>query len=321
MKYIITIATAAIIIATYSAQSQSQKITFKAPKVYPEGVAFNSKTNVAYVSSVKTGTIGSVDAQGKYHEIYKDKDLKSSFGMKVDEKKNKLWVCIGDPNFSDYKSPDTFKKMARVISIDLSTGKKADDIDLSGLSGGNHFPNDLAIDNKDNLYITDSFSPVIYKIDAKGTPSIWAQSDLFKSIDVGLNGIVVHPDGFLLVAHNTNGAVLKVDLKDPLKVEKVNIPTFFPGADGLAMDELKNLILVQNKGVNKVFKLSSSDGWKTAKIVGVTPSTERLQNPTTLSWNKKVLYVLNAKINELSDSTLKPSDEFSLQIVAFKEKK
>ena len=140
-------------------------------------------------------------------------------------------------------------------------------------------------------------------------------------MDVGLNGIVVHPDGFLLVAHNTDGAVLKVDLKDPLKIEKVKIPTFFPGADGLAIDELKNLILVQNKGVNKVFKLSSSDGWKTAKITGVTSSTELLQNPTTLSWDKKELYVLNAKINELSDSTIKPSDEFSLQIVAFKEKK
>src|SRR5574339_500940 len=38
--------------------AQSNKITFTAPKVYPEGIAFDNKKNVAYVSSVKTGTIG-----------------------------------------------------------------------------------------------------------------------------------------------------------------------------------------------------------------------------------------------------------------------
>jgi hypothetical protein len=137
---------------------------------------------------------------------------------------------------------------------------------------------------------------------------------------VGLNGIVYHPDGFILVAHNTNGEVLKIDLKDPTKIQKVKIPVFFPGADGLTIDDQKNLILVQNKGVNKVFKLSSIDGWKTATVSGVTSSTEQFQNPTTLAWNKKELFVLNAKINELSDSSMRPSDEFSFQQVTFVEK-
>lgn len=297
--------------------AQSKRITFQAPKVYPEGIAINSKTNKTYVSSVKTGTIGMVDENGKYAIVYQDKGLKSTFGMKVDEKKNLLWVCVGDPNYSEFKSPDTFKKMARVISIDLATSKKVSDIDLAALLPGKHFANDLAFDDKGNIYITDSFSPVIYKIDGAGKASIFAKSDLFKSVDVGLNGIAFHPSGFLLVAHNTNGTILKVDLSNPNGVESVKVAQFFPGADGLSVDSEKNLILVQNKGVNKVFKISSSDNWKTAKVIGKTKPEEQLQNPTTLAWNKNELYVLNAKLNEIADSTVRPSDEFSFQKVIF----
>ena len=320
MKKMITLFVLTTLLQTAVVTAQTNRVTFKAPKVYPEGIAFDRRNNVAYVSSVKTGTIGSVDETGKYTEIFSDKDLKSTFGMKVDEKKNWLWVCVGDPNFSVYKEPATFRKMARVIAIDLNTRKKVSDIDLAALTEGDHFPNDLTLDDKGNLYITDSFSAVIYKVDSNGKASLWAKNDLFKSASIGLNGITYHPDGFVLVAHNTDGCVLKVDLKDPTKVQKVNIDTFFPGADGLWLDEKKNLVLVQNKGVNKVFLLSSTDQWKSAKVISSSPSSELLQNPTTCGQFKNNIYVLNAKINELSDSSIRPSDEFSFQQVVFKQK-
>jgi len=121
-----------------------------------------------------------------------------------------------------------------------------------------------------------------------------------------------------LVAHNSNGCVLKVDLKDPRKVARVKIDAFFPGADGLWVDARRNLILVQNKGVNKVFELTSKDQWQSAQVSGSSPSAAQLQNPTTCGWYNNAVYVLNAKLNELSDSTLKPSDSFSFQQVVFK---
>lgn len=303
-----------------SAGAQIKRINFAAPRVYPEGIAIDSKTNTAYVSSVRTGTVGVVDSQGKYAEFFSDNGLKSTFGMKVDAKRNLLWVCAGDPNFSKYKSPDTFKKMARVIAFDLSTKKKVKDIDLSGLYKGNHFLNDLALDNNGNVYVTDSFSPVVYKIDTKDKPSIFSTSELFKAKDVGLNGIVVHPSGCLLVAHNTDGAILRIDLKNPNNVTRVKVSLFFPGADGLSLDNEGNLMLVQNKGTNAVFRLSSTDKWASAKVTGRTSPEDLLQNPTTLSWNGPELFVLNAKLNELSDSTHKPSQEFSYQKVEFASK-
>jgi sugar lactone lactonase YvrE len=292
---------------------EPNKIAFTAPSLYPEGIAFDTKNNIAYVGSVKTGTIGTVDAAGKYTEVLVDKELKSSFGMKVDERAKKLWVCVGDPMYSIYQDSSTFKKMARVIAIDLVSKKKVADIDLSTVFKGKHFLNDLTLDGKGNIYVTDSFSPVIYKIDSKGTASVFAQDDRFKSASVGLNGIAYHPDGFLIVAHNTDGVLYRVDIKDPEKIQRITVDQFFPGADGLWMDDARNLILVQNKGVSKIFKLSSSDKWQTATIAAKTPTAELFQNPTTCGMYKGKIYVLNAKLNEIKDKSIKPSDSFSFQ--------
>lgn len=300
--------------------AQEKKIEFEAPLVYPEGVAFNPKTNTYYVSSVTTGTIGAVDAAGKYTVLHKDSTLKSTFGMKVDIKRNRLWVCAGDPNYSKFKHPSTFKKMAKVIALDLATGKRLATIDLAAVYGGNHFANDLTLDDKGNVYITDSFSPVIYKIDTKDQASVFTEHDLFKTKDIGLNGIAYHPRGYLIAVNNGAGAILKIDLKNPKNVTKVKIDQFFPGADGLLVDKQNNLILVQNKGVNKAFLISSTDDWKTATVKGNTNLNDRFQNPTTATLAGEEVFVLNSKMNELADSTKNPSKKYSIQLAKFESK-
>ena len=297
---------------------QTPRITFKAPKVYPEGVAYNAKTRTFYVSSVKDPTLGSVDAAGNYKPFYQDKALKSSYGMKVNASQNQLWVCTGDANYSDYSDSDNYKKMIRLIAVDLSSGKKVQDINLSKLYNGKHFANDLAFDDKGSAYITDSYSPVIYKIDAQGKASVFAENEMFKGKDIGLNGIAYNPQGYLITVNNGNGDILKVDLANPKMVTKVKIDNLFPGADGLLWDAQGNLILIQNKGVDKAYQIASTDGWQTAKIKAATSITDRFQNPTTGVMQGGKIYLLNAKLNELTDPTKKPSDEFSLQQVVFK---
>lgn len=294
-----------------------EKIQFEAPMVYPEGVAYNPKTNLYYVSSVTTGTIGTVNATGEYNVLHKDSTMKSTFGMKVDLKRNRLWVCVADPKFSKFRDPSTFKKMSKIIALDLTSGKKVATVDLAPLYNGNHFANDLTLDDKGNVYITDSFSPVIYKIDSKDQVSVLVEHELFKTKDIGLNGIAYHPKGYLLAVNNGAGAILKVDLKNPKNVTKVKIDQFFPGADGLLVDKQNNLILIQNKGVNKAFMISSGDDWKTAMVKGSTPLDARFHNPTTATFARDQVYILNAKLNELSDSTKNPSKEFSIQLAKF----
>lgn len=300
-------------------KAQTPRITFKVPLLYPEGVAFNDVNKFYYVSSVKTGTIGTVDQQGNYKEFYANKDLISSFGMKVDVKSNRLYICLSDPNpnYSVYSTPKTFKKMARIIAVDLKSAKRVMDVDLEKEYQGKHFLNDLTFDLAGNIYLTDSFSPVIYKVNREGKASVFAENELFKSIDIGLNGIAFHPAGYLITVNNSNGSILKVDLANPKNVTKVKIETLFPGADGLLIDN-GELILVQNKSVNKIYRVASSDNFLTATIKSATTGEDRFQQPSTVINNGGQIWVLNSKLNELSNPTLVPSKEFSLQLAQFK---
>ncbi len=313
-----TLATIFFLLSVIAASAQTGQIKFTAPKLYPEGVALDEKQNVFYVSSVTTGTIGKVDMNGKYTVFYADSSLKSSFGMKVNAKQNRLWVCISDPHHSKYSTPQTFKKMARIIALDLNSGKKVADIDLSTLREGKHFANDLAFDDQDNMYITDSYSPCIYKITSAGVASVFATSELFKSVDVGLNGIVSHPGGYLIVDHNTSGDLFKIDIKNPSNVTKVEINSLLPGADGLLLDKQNNLTVIVNKGINRAYKYTSNDNWKTATLTGSTATLDRFSNPTTGFIKGVDTYLLNSKMNELNDSTKNPSKEFSVQLAKFK---
>ena len=294
--------------------AQTKRIEFEAPRMYPEGIVYDAGSNIFYVSSVTTGTIGKVDSSGKYSIVFADSSLKSTFGMKLSSDRKTLWVCAGDPSYSQFRDSATYKKMIRLIGIDLSNGNKAADIDISSLYPGKHFANDLALDDKGNIYITDSYSPVIYKVDGDGNASVFSQSEWFGSVGVGLNGIVWHPGNFLLVANNGSGCLLKVDIKDPSQILKTKIDQFFPGADGLLLDKENNLLLVQNKGVNKIFKLKSADNtWRQASVIASTQAKDRFSFPSTITSDGSEYWVMNAKLHELSDSNKVLSKNFSLQ--------
>jgi sugar lactone lactonase YvrE len=313
-----TITAAALLLVTAGAVAQTPRIKFEVNGLYPEGTVFNPSKNVFYVSSVIDGTIGVVDIQGNYTKMYEDKSLKSTYGMKIDTKHNRLWICVSDANYSNYSDSTTFKKSGKLIALDLSSGKKVADVELAKLYKGKHFVNDMVFDGSGNLYVTDAFSPVIYKVDASGKASVFVNNDLFKGEDVGLNGIAYNPQGYLLVDDSRTGSVYKINIANPKNIQKVKISNFFPGADGLVMQDANTLLLIQNQGVDKIFKLESTDNWASAKIKAATSGEDRFQHPSTGTLANGKLYVLNSKMNELADPTKKPSKDFSLQVAEFK---
>ncbi|MBO9563855.1 MAG: hypothetical protein J7621_13825 [Niastella sp.] len=313
MKYLFILLT---VIST-TTFAQTPRINFKAPEFYPEGVAYDDAGKRFFVGSVKTGAIAAVSETGSFKPFYVDSTLKSSFGMKIDPKKNKLWICTGDPTYSKYKDSTTHKKMIRLIALDLKTGSKTDDVDLSTLFPGKHFANDLAIDASGTVYITDSYSPVVYRVSG-AKPSVLVQSPLFTGADVALNGIAWHKEGYLLVVNSSQGQLYKIDLSNPSDIITVRQPTFFPGGDGLLWDEQGNLVLVQNEGAHKIFKLRSADNWQSCELVAATSFEDRFLQPSTATLKGNTVFVVNSKLNELSDPTAKPSEEFSLQQAVFR---
>lgn len=302
---------------TIWAQEPTKRIEFEAPESYPEGIAYDKTDNVFYVSSARLGTVGKVTTDGKYSALYSDKSLKSTYGLKIHPDGKRLFICAGDANYSKFSTPDTKKKMARLISVDLKSGKKLTDTDLSQLVPGEHFPNDLAFDSQGNVYVTDSFADVIYKVDSKGIASVFSKSELLKSAGVGPNGIVYHPEGFLLIANNGTGALVKLEIKNPEKGIKVKVDQFFPSADGLLLNNNNTLTLVQNGGVNKIFKLKTSDNWTSAQVSESTSVEDRFAFPSTAAVSGNETWIMNANFSEISEGNNVPSKKFSLQQAVF----
>ena len=296
----------------------SERINFTAPDSYPEGIAFDSIRNVYYVSSARTGTIGIVTPKGEYSILLADSGLKSTYGMKIHPDGNRLFVCVGDANYSKFSSPDTRKKMIRLISVEIETGKKLSDLDLSGLIPGNHFGNDLIFDSHQNIYITDSYAHAIYKITPDGQASVFSKDIKFVTEGIGINGLVYHPDGFLLVDNSSTGQIYKIALNNPLNVQEVALNQYLLGADGMILNAPDTLTVVVNGGNNKVLQLKTEDNWKTARLCGTTFVSDRFNYPSTAIINEDEVWVMNAKFNELQDSNTVPTNIFAIQKADFK---
>lgn len=301
---------AVLMIASAPAVAEGD-IRFSTNEAYPEGVAHSGKDNVFLVSSMRHGTIGQVTPGGDYRAFIDDEKLISSVGMLFDRRHNALWVAVSDPGVSTRSTEATKNKLAAVAVYDASSGKRRAYHDLGALVEGGHFANDLTMDTRGNIYVTDSFSPVIYRIDAKGRKSVFATSELFKGEGFNLNGIVYHPDGYLLVGKYNSGELFRVNIGDPKRVDPVALAEPLKGADGLVLKAKGQLAVIQNQGADSLVELKSTDGWRTAQVV--SRSKTSMSFPTTGARVGKSIYVLNARLDTLFDPKAEKANEYLLQ--------
>lgn len=81
----------------------------------------------------------------------------------------------------------------------------------------------------------------------------------------GLNGIVYHPDGFLIVIHTFSGNLFKIDLTKGEEVKIIKVeggPLYF--GDGLELLSPNKLVVAGSPSGRLV---ESADGWDTASVV------------------------------------------------------
>ncbi len=270
--------------------------------LFPEGIAYNSKSGKFLLSSFREGAVYEVGTDGTATLFVNDPRLNSVLGLCVDTKRNRLLVANSDIGSAVRPYANGPRMLASVGIYDLTSGKALHFIDLGKLAtGSNHLANDLTIDTQGNAYVTDSLSPVIYKIDVDGNASVFLESDSFRAEGIGLNGIIFHPEGFLIVTKKDNGALFKVPLDNPKSFSKISVPESLQGSDGLVLAGNSSLVVICNKTPksisNTVFSLETIDNWKTASVV------DRLNvgdvYPTTGVLKDDKLYIVNSNLNEL----------------------
>jgi DNA-binding beta-propeller fold protein YncE len=315
-KILILIATAVVATSLGGCSARvPDVISFKAPAVYPEGIDYDAKGKRFIVSSMHEGTVGQVTDDGTYKPFISDSRLVSSVGLRVDAARNRLLVCNSDPGASIHTKKENQGKFAGLAIYNLSTGELIKYIDLAALSkGGGHFCNDIAVDGDGNIYATDSFSPIIYKIDTKDNASILLEDKRFVGKGFNLNGLV-YKDGYLVVAKDNDGSLFKVPVDKPKSFTEVKIDQKLVGADGLLWGPDGSLVVIANANTNKIFKLTSTDSWDSAKVANSVETGDVFATTGVLRDGK--VYAMEARLNVLfNPKTTKHVDVFTIR--AFK---
>jgi sugar lactone lactonase YvrE len=301
---------------TLTLEPPGPALSVQRPALYPETIEYDRARDRFLLSSFRAGSIFAVNRAGAATVVVNDPRLCSVLGIAVDARRNRVWAVNSDLGASARPSAVGPTHLAAVAAYDLGTGQPLHYVDVAPLYAGPHLLNGIAVDAAGNAYISDSFSPVVYRIDAEGHPSVFLHSEQFAGDGINLNGLAVHPDGYLLMIKKSDGSLFKVPLAEPSRFTKVRTERAFVGGDGLTLSGSKNLVIVANQTPttksNRAFSLISADDWASAKLVG--EQTLGDDYPTTAVLRDDALYVVSSRLNQLIQA---PREEQSkLQVLA-----
>ena len=259
------------------------------PMSLPEGVAFDAKTRRFFATGLMSGQITQIDAAtGEETLFYASEGEPVQFsGAKVDEQRRRLWVCS-----SDIRGP-----RGGLDLFDVDTGALIRHFDLS--RGG--ICNDVCLDADGVAYVTDSFQPIIYRVDATDGSAGEFVRDTQMAAPVGqfgLNGIVVTPDGHHIIGGFTSPSKLFITSRtDPQGVREIALSgdpfaipgdRHFTGADGIIFIG-EQLYVIHDGGVQQITFTASGHAAGVVKSV-VAPEA----GLTTATVADGKLYVIKA---------------------------
>ena len=287
----------------------------------PEGIEFNKNDNTFFLSSLNATPIIKVNLDGTFKPFTSGEPYPmSTAGLQIDYKRSRL-LATGFNGMELFDNDPKTKGMSNLRIYNLETGVMEKDINLSSLApdANAYFANDIAVDNTGNVYISDWYARVIYKVDLAGNPSVFWSNET--GIPSGPNGLDFHPDGYLLVSIlnvsdkglYADYGLVKIPVNDPKAAKIVAISNSgFTGFDGMVLTAKGTVIGVTNNGIspggNTLIELSGQKGWESAKVVNskaITASTTAAVTPD----NKN--YVIN---QDFSSST---AENWTIERVEF----
>jgi sugar lactone lactonase YvrE len=276
-------------------QAAGEPIVINQAGLLPEGVEYDAAHDRFLFGSLSQGTIYQITEGGKAEPFIEDKDLVSTVGIHIDTANNRLLVSNSD---SAVFSDQTAAGKAGLAAYDLNTGERLFLADLGALLPDNrHFANDMTVDADGNAYVTDSFSPVIYRVDMEGNAEIFIQDEQLTNENFGLNGIDSHPNGYLLAAVAGSAAVFKIPLDDPESLIAVELSEPL-SIDGMALTPDGSTfyaVATPFSGAQELVEVMSDDDWATASV---TNRIETGGSATTVALRDGVPYYINAKLND-----------------------
>jgi len=233
----------------------------------PEGVEYDQANRRFLTGSLAEGSIFHINSDGRLTALVSDPALVSSVGIEVDEPRDRILVANSDSSVFQGRT----QGLAQLGIYSLTTGARLAMVDLAATiqrpgDDAVFFANDVTVAQDGTVFVTDTRMNVVYQVDTDYRASVLHR---FESTEgIALNGLVHHPDGYLLVASLGNGSIYKVPVDDPAATSQVTLAEPVAGADGVVWTADGRLAVVSNSD-NRVVALRSSDDWSSAQIAGV----------------------------------------------------
>lgn len=219
--------------------------------------------NQRFLVSFMEGGLGQIRMDGKEETLVKDQDYagNATLGFEIDRPRNRVLLVVADMLGNRYSA---------LAAYDMKTWGRLFLTKLSGSGDEKTFADDVTVDETGNAYVTDTKGNKIWKVSPDGSEVTELRSPVFTSFPgklplnlVGLNGIVYHPDGFLLAIHSWSGVLFKVSL-DGSSVKAVNLNALLLLGDGLALLSPHRLVVAS--GMPSARIVESTDGWESGRL-------------------------------------------------------
>jgi Cu-Zn family superoxide dismutase len=262
--------------------SSAAKVFTLTPSTHgnPEGVAARGRT--FFVGATGDGTIyrGTVD-NPTVTELITGGTGKSAIGLKIAG--NRLYVAGGGTG--------------AITVYDLGTRQQVASFD----TGAGGFLNDLVVTRRGDVFVTDSFRPIIWHVTAaqvragSGTPEqIAVGPEIAYGSGFNLNGIVDRGGGRLIVVQTNTGKLFRIDLgngpSSSRRIQQIDAPAL-PGGDGMLLDKGRLVVVQGDPAALRFLKLGGGDS--RAQLVD-TRTDSTLRGPSTVARADELLLVVNA---------------------------
>jgi sugar lactone lactonase YvrE len=203
-----------------------------AQNLFPEGVTWDPTRQALLVGSITApAVVSAVGRDGVARPVVSDPDLIGFVGMKVDVRRNRILAVSGSP----------FLPGPSYLGIyDLRTGARERLVDLSGEG---HATNDVIVDPAGNAYVTDTGAGAVYKVDLAGHVTTLVRDERLTP-SPGVNGIVWHPGGYLVIGNYSTGKLYRLSVGG--RLTEIAAPSLV-GADGLVLRRDGTLVVVTNQ--------------------------------------------------------------------------
>jgi hypothetical protein len=264
---------------------------------YPNGITHTSNGTL-YVGSVTSGQILRITSDGKVTTFFPgSNEVFAATSLRLDEQRGILWGA--SPDFLGVRDTtgQVTRRPHRIFAIDIRTANVLQVIPMPDQG----FGNDIALDDKGGVFITDSTRPRIYYL-AHGASQlqVWAEDEQFRSKQIGLGGIARAANGVLIVGMFSEGKLLRAtpQTQGKPKVEVIRLSRSLENPDGMQFAPDGSLLITEGA-------VSSSNGrlLRIKNVLTAQPEqktvevlVENLESPVNLTIAGSAIWVTESRI-------------------------